>query len=70
MDTILAERLKHTIAAVDEALIAHDLGKDAPYSVPFLRQVREELIQMRDQWPSFPYRFGRFVGLAANGIGQ
>lgn len=61
MDTTLAERLQKVISAVDSALTAHESGGDAPYSVPFLKQVRGELIQMRDQWPSFPFRFGRFV---------
>lgn len=61
MDTELTERLQHSISAVDEALVAHDVGKDAPYSISFLKQVRNELTQMRDQWPSFPFRFGRFL---------
>jgi hypothetical protein len=49
------------MTAVDEALGAHEGGQDAPYSTPFLRQVRAELTKMRDEWPSFPFRFGRAV---------
>jgi len=61
MDKTLAEHLKAAIAAVDEAVASHEVGDDAPYSVPFLRQVRNELTQMQEQWPSFPFRFGRFL---------
>ena len=61
METTLADRLQHVISAVEGALSAHEGNGDAPYSVPFLKQVRDELIQMRDRWPTFPFRFGRFV---------
>lgn len=61
MDPKLAQQFANLLTAIDEAVISHEAGNVAPYSVAFLRQVRTELIGMRDGWPLFPFRFGRMI---------
>ena len=59
MDQRLADEIRTLVDAVDDALASHSRGETAPYSPAFLRQVRHELVTMVDDWPSFPFRFGR-----------
>jgi hypothetical protein len=58
MDEELAGYLQSVIQAIEDAITAHQAGRDAPYSESFLRFVHDELTAMRDRWPSHPFRFG------------
>jgi hypothetical protein len=49
------------VFAVDQATAAVEAQEAVPYSGEFLRWVHSELIAMRDQWPSFPFSFGRAI---------
>ena len=61
MDKTLSDQLGSLVGAIDDAIQAHQAGRESLYSVSFLERVRKELETMRDEWPSFPFRFGRAI---------
>ena len=57
----IADELSEALAAINQAIAADESGMTGPYPAQVLRYIRDELMKMRDHWPSYPFRFGRML---------